>query len=85
MVTVPVEDAPPTTEVGLTLSADTVGAVIVRVAVLDVLLAVAVIVAVVFEATAIVVTVKVPAVAPAATVIEAGTVAEVELLLKVTV
>jgi len=83
-VTVPVEEFPPTTEVGLKASEDTVGAVIVSVAVALVLFAVAVIVAVVFVATAVVVTVNVAVVAPAATVTEAGTVAEVELLLRAT-
>jgi len=83
-VTVPVEEFPPTTEVGLKASEDTVGAVIVSVAVALVLFAVAVIVAVVFVATAVVVTVNVAVVAPAATVTEAGTVADVELLVSET-
>jgi len=84
MVTVPVEEFPPTTEVGLTLSADEVGAVMVRLAVGEAPLKVAVIVAVVFVATAVVVTVKVAVVAPEATVTDAGVVAELELLLRET-
>lgn len=74
------DDAPPTTEVGLRLTAETVGAVMARVAVFELLFALAVIVALAFAATAAVVTVKVAVVAPAATVTEAGTVAEVLLL-----
>jgi hypothetical protein len=80
IVTVPVEEAPPVTDVGLSESAVGTGAVMVRVAVCEELLAVAVIVALVFAETAIVVTVKVAVVAPAATVTEDGTVAELLLL-----
>ena len=76
---------PPTTEVGLTLTDATVGAVTVRVAVCEVLLAVAVMVTVVLVATATVVIVNVAVVDPAATVTEAGSVAAVELSLRVTV
>jgi hypothetical protein len=83
-VTVPVEDVPPTTDVGFTLTDATVGAVIVSVAVWDVLFAVAVIVTVVLDATATVVIVKVALVAPAATVTVAGSLAAIELLLRVT-
>jgi len=82
-VTVPVEEVSPTTVVGLRASAVTVGAVIVSVAVLEAPLRLAVIVDVVFEVTAIVFTVNVPVVAPPAIVIELGTVAEVELLVRV--
>ena len=83
-VTVPVEEVPPTTDVGLTSRLATVGAVIVRVAVFELLLAVAVMVALMFAETAVVVTVKVAVVAPATTVTDDGTVADVELLLRVT-
>ena len=62
IVTVPVEEAPPATEVGLKLTLLGVGAVIVRVAVL-VPLRFAVIVALVLVATAVVVTVNVAVVA----------------------
>jgi len=84
-VTVPVLEEPPTTEVGLSVSEDVVGAVMVRVAVLATELQVAVIVEVVVEATAVVFTVKVAVVEPAATVTEAGRVADAKLLLRVTV
>jgi hypothetical protein len=75
IVTVPVDFVPPGTEVGLSVRPVAVGAVIVKdpepVDELDE----AVIVAVVFAETASVVTAAVPVVAPAAIVIEAGTVA----------
>jgi hypothetical protein len=83
-VTVPVEDVPPVTEVGLSANAVTVGALIVKVAVAEVLFALAVIVAVVLLATAVVVTVKVAVDAPEATVTELGTVADVLLLDRLT-
>ncbi|HWD38582.1 MAG TPA: hypothetical protein VG944_07015 [Fimbriimonas sp.] len=83
-VTVPVEDVPPGTLVGLKLSDEKVGALTIRFAVLLVLEAVAVIVAVVFPETAIVVIVKVALVAPAATVTVAGAVAAALLLLSAT-
>jgi|GEM_PF-1501716 len=81
MVTVPVEGLPPTTEVGLSDIAETVGAVTVRVAVFVVPLEVAVIVLTVFAETAIDVTVKVAVVAPAATVTLEGRVVAVVLSL----
>jgi len=84
MVTVPVEEAPPTTEVGFTVTDDTVGELTVNVAVWDVLLAVAVIVELVLEATATVVAVNVAVVAPDATVTELGTVTEGLLLDRIT-
>ncbi|HWD38581.1 MAG TPA: hypothetical protein VG944_07010 [Fimbriimonas sp.] len=84
ITTVPVEDVPPVTVVGLILNDETVGAVIVSVAVLEAPLAVAVIVAEVLLATAVVLTVNVAVEAPAATVTEAGTVADPELLLRLT-
>ncbi len=71
-VTVPVDEVPPATLVGLRARDATVGAAMVKVALAEVLLAVAVMVSVVVEATATVVTVKVAEVAPAATVTEAG-------------
>jgi hypothetical protein len=76
MVTVPVDEVPPATLVGLRESDATVGAVIVKVPLADVLLAVPVIVSVVVAETATVVTVKVAVVAPAATVTEAGSLPE---------
>jgi hypothetical protein len=72
MVTVPVEEAPPRTEVGASDTPVTVGAVTVRVAVA----VPAVMVSVLFAATATVDTLNVAVVAPAATVTEAGTVAD---------
>jgi len=84
IVTVPVEEVPPATDVGLSESAVGTGAVIVRVAVWDVLLAVAVIVELVLVETAVVVAVNVAVVAPEATVTELGTTAEVELLVRLT-
>jgi len=80
MWTVPVEELPPTTDVGLMVREVTVGGLIVRTAVWEVLFAVAVMVAFVCAATATVVIVKLAVVAPAATVTVAGTVAELELL-----
>jgi hypothetical protein len=85
IVTVPVEDVPPGTEVGDTEMAVKVGALIVRVAVFDELFAVAVMVAVVFVATATVDTLNVAVVAPEATVTELGTVADALLLERLTV
>jgi len=74
-VTFPVELSPPATLVGVTLTALTTGALIVKVAVFELAPRVAVIVAVAFVATPVVVTVNVAVVAPDATVTEAGTVA----------
>ena len=71
-VTVPVEDVPPTTDVGETVRVLGTGGVIVRTAVAEVLLAVAVIVAAVDAATGVVAMVNEPVVAPAATVTFAG-------------
>ena len=85
MVTVPVEELPPTTEVGLRTTPETAGGVMVSVAVFELLPNVAVIVDVVVEATVLVETVNVPVVEPAATVVDAGTVADPELLVRVTV
>jgi len=75
IVTVPVELLPPATEVGLRLSAVTIGALTVRVVAFVLPLSLAWSVTEVFVATGVVVTVKVALVAPAATVTEAGTVA----------
>ena len=72
-VIVPVEDVPPTTEVGATATEVSFGAVTVRVPGTEAPLSVAVTVPFVSEATASVVAVKVAVVAPAATVTEAGT------------
>jgi hypothetical protein len=84
-VTVPVEAVPPVTEVGFKLKELKDGGATVKVAVLDALANVAVIVTEVEEETARLVTVKVAVVLPAATVTEAGTVAaDVLLLDKVT-
>jgi len=84
IVTVPVELLPPKTLVGDKVSAVTVGGLIVNVAVADLPLAVAVIVAAALVDTGTVVTVKVALVAPAATVTEAGTVALALLLDRLT-
>ena len=84
IVTVPVEELPPTTEVGLIVTDETVGALTVNVAVWVVLFAVPVIVEMVLEATATVVAVNVAVVAPEATVTEFGTVTEVLLLDRLT-
>ena len=75
IVTVPVELAPPITEVGLRETDDADGGVTVRVAEPEVVPSVALIVAVVEAATAVVPTVKEALVAPAATVTNAGSVA----------
>jgi hypothetical protein len=82
-VTVPVEDVPPMTLVGLSDTDNNVGAVIVRDAVC-VPLNPALIVAVALLFTAVVFTVNVADVPPAATVTLAGTVAEALSLAKVT-
>jgi hypothetical protein len=79
-VTVPVEDTPPTTEVGDRPTEERPAGVTVKVAVLLTLLKVAVMVTGVFEATGSVVAVKVAVVAPAATVTDAGTWAAAVLL-----
>ncbi len=76
-VTVPVELAPPTRDVGFSVSVFSVAGVTVRVAVLPA----AVIVADVELATGNVLTTNVPLVVPAATVTVAGTVATLILLL----
>ena len=78
-VTVPVDEFPPTTDVGFTVTPVSVAGLIVSVAVLLVPARVAVIVAVVALETDVVLTVKVAVVAPAATVTVAGTVALVVL------
>lgn len=78
-VTVPVEDTPPATEVGLRVAELSVGAVIARLAVAELDPSVAVIVAEVVAETAVVVTENVAVVAPDATVTDAGTFA-LELL-----
>jgi len=78
-VTVPVELMPPATDVGFRERPVTTGGLTVKVAVSFVAPVVAVIVAVVAVATATVVAVNVAAVAPAATVTDAGTVVEAEL------
>jgi len=84
-VTVPVEEFPPETDVGLTATEVTVGPLIVSVAVLEAPPdRVPVIVTVVFRLTAVVFTVNVAAVWPAGTVTEAGSVAEGLLELNVT-
>ena len=82
-VTVPVEEWVPVTDVGFKVNEVSVAGLMVRVAVFEVLPCVAVIVAVVTELTAVVEIVKVPVVAPAATVTDAGTVALAVLELKV--
>jgi hypothetical protein len=84
IVAVPVEEFPPTTEVGATVIDVKLGGAIVKVAVAEVLFALAVIVAVVLLDTAVVVTVNVAVVAPEATVTEPGTVADVLLLERLT-
>lgn len=81
IVTVPAEVPPPATEVGVSETPVTVGAVTVRVAV-D---APAVIVTVLLEATATVVAVKVPVVAPVVNDAVAGTVVEASPDLSATV
>jgi hypothetical protein len=83
-VTVPVEDVPPVTLLGLTATLESVGVLIVSVAVLLTPATVPVIVAVVTAETADVETVKVAVVAPAATVTVAGTVALVVLEVRLT-
>jgi len=85
IVTVPVEVDPPGTDVGLSERPETVGAVIVKLPVCDVELAVAVIVTGVLAATANVVIAAVPVVAPAAIVIVPGTVADAVLEVSVIV
>jgi hypothetical protein len=83
-LTVPVDEAPPTTEAGLTVTPlplpVSVGAVTVKLAVL-LTPYVPVIVTVALAATGVVVTVKLAVVAPAATVTLAGTCAALVLLL----
>ena len=78
-VTVPVEDTPPATDVGLRVTELSVGAVMARLAVAELDPSVAVIVAEDAAETAVVVTENVAVVAPAATVTEAGALA-LELL-----
>ena len=77
-VTVPTELFPPSTDVPTRARLKVAGAVIPRLAFWLVPFAVAVIVEVVFVVTAVVETVKVPVVAPAATVPEPVTVADGE-------
>jgi len=74
-VTVPVEEAPPITEIGDKVTLATPGAVIVSVAVLEAPLKVAVIVDVVDVDTELVATLNVAEAAPAPMVTDAGTVA----------
>ena len=81
-VTVPVEDTPPSTDVGLRVTDVRVAAVTVRVVVRVTLLYSAEIVTEVLLATGLVVIVKVAVVAPAATVTLAGAWAAAELLLE---
>ena len=78
-MTVPVEEVPPATEVGLTVTLVKAAGLIVKLAVGLVPFKLAVMVALVTAPTAAVVTVKVAVVAPDATVKVAGTVALVEL------
>jgi hypothetical protein len=78
-VTVPVEDVPPTTDVGETVRLVGTGGVIVSTFVTDVPPAVAVMVAAVEVPTGVVETVKFPPTVPAGTVVVAGTVALVLL------
>ena len=85
IVTVPVLDLPEATVVGLSVSDFRVGAVIVSVAVFDTLPRVAVKVAAVLVATATVFTVNVADVLPAVITTDAGRVAEVALLDRLTV
>lgn len=79
-VTVAVEEAPPTSEVGLNATPETPGVVTAKVAVTGVPSADAVIVVVVLAATAKVVTVKVPVELPLGIVTDAGTVPAAVLL-----
>jgi len=83
-VTVPVEEAPPDTDVGFNVTEATVTGLIVKVAVNDTVPDVAVMVAATGAETPTVFTVNVPDVWPAATVTEAGTVAALMLLDKLT-
>jgi hypothetical protein len=83
-VTVPVEEFPPATLAGLMATDESAATVMDSVSVLLTPLSVAVIVAVTVLLTPPVATVKVPVVAPAATVMLAGTVAFVLLLESVT-
>jgi hypothetical protein len=73
IVTVPVDEAPPVTLVGLSVRLDGVGAVTVSVPEADVPLAVAVMATLVLDATGVVVAVNVAVVLPAGTVTETGT------------
>jgi hypothetical protein len=77
IVTVPFEPTPPTTDVGETLTFETVGAVIVRTAVAVVPFTVAVMVAVVLADTAVVLMVNTTDLDPAEIVAVDGTVADV--------
>jgi len=81
IVTVPVELVPPTTEVGLSTRAVSLGAQTVSVADWDTPFSVPDIVAVIVVGTAVVETVNVPLVWPAATVTLAGTVTPLAVLL----
>jgi hypothetical protein len=83
-VTVPVEEVPPVTVVGLSETFERAGGLMMRVAVFVTPAAVAVIVAVVTVPTAVVVTVKVAVVVPWATVTFAGTLAAALLLVRFT-
>ena len=83
-VTVPVEETPPMTDVGATLTALTVGGTIVKVAELVLVPRVAVIEAGVLVATPVVVIVNVPVIDPDGTVTVAGTVAAALLDVRLT-
>jgi len=84
IVTVPVEGLPPTTDVGETVRLAAVGAVTFRVAVLVTPPSVPVIVTATFATTGVVAIANVADVAPAATVTVAGSVAFVELEVRLT-
>jgi hypothetical protein len=78
-VTVPVEDVPPMTEVGLSVTLTSVAGVTVRVAVLVTLPSIPLMVAILVFVTGAVVMPKVAEVAPTGTVTDAGTVAQLML------
>jgi len=84
MVTVPVDELPPVTLVGLNVSPVGAGAFTVSVPVAEVLLAEAVVVAVTLAATAVVPIVNVAVVLPAGTVTETGTETGPLVLLRLT-
>lgn len=84
-LTVPVDPVPPATDAGTTDRLERVAALTLRTAFFVVPFAVPEIVAATFVAVGVVVTVKVPVVAPAATVTPAGTTAAGLLLVRATV